>query len=95
MVLELVTRGRVGDGCFEAYLLDCWRTDDTTLAAALAGVTAAAAEVISGDLRIATFYYFDRMCGLLNEFCLRCTAKFFKFFGGRLKFGEAALCSLN
>ena len=94
MVLELVARGRVGDGCFEAYLLD-WRTDDTTLAAAFAGVTAAAADVISVDLRFATFYYFDRMCGLLNEFCLRCTAKFFKFFGGRLKFGEAALCSLN
>ena len=92
-MLELVARGRVGDGCFEAYLLDC-RTEDTTLAAAFAGVTAAA-EVTSGDLRIDTFYCFDRMCGLLNEFCLRCTAKFFKFFGGRLKFGEAALCSLN
>ena len=36
---------------------------------------------------------FESRCGLLNEFYFLCTKDC--DFGGRLKFGEAALCSLN
>ena len=35
------------------------------------------------------------MCGLLNEFCLRWTWECFDLFVGKLKLGDAALCSLN